>query len=489
VEPVRKTIVIPYTPLAYQRALHDDPHRFRTVVAGRRVGKTTFAINELTKLAIKRRIRSRYWYVAPYYHQAKTIAWEMLLRYVPEELWAKKPNETELSLSLITGDKLELKGADNPASLEGTGLGALVTDEIQAIPKWRTLWQNTLRPMLSDYESPAIFIGRPAGFNHFHTLAKTGDHQGIIEGDWIEEGSRDPDFITYRFETEQNCREHNGGYIPHEEIEAARRQLTPEAFDQEYRARFTKYTGLVYKDFDRSVHVRELPDFRPVFYLRGLDRGFTNPTAVPIVGVDSDGVWYQTHELYAKGLTNPALSQTLNSLTETAGLVGGDSGRGESWDDCPFELCTMDSANAGDIAELNDLGHDFIPVSKETGESTQNYVRWKIQKFAERLRRQDNGQPRYYVHPRCVNTIREFETYAWPEHVDGKNPAENPLKLNDHMMDALADLNAMYMHAYEPEKRHPWDGKLPGTYIRPSVPEEEENDWNAPMTDYGSDEF
>lgn len=478
-------VTIPYSPLPYQKELHNDVHRFRTVVAGRRVGKTTFAINELLKLAIQRKKHARYWYVAPYYHQAKTIAWEMLLRYVPPELWAKKPNETELSISLITGDKLELKGADNPASLEGTALGALLVDEIQAIPKWRTIWQNTLRPMLSDHESPAIFIGRPAGFNHFHTLAKTGDHAGIIEGDWIEEGNLDADFVTYRFETEQNCREHNGGYIPHDEIEAARRQLSTEAFDQEYRARFTKYTGLVYKEFDRQIHVKELPDFRPVYSLRGLDRGFTNPTAVPIIQVDADGTFYQTHELYQKQLTNPALSEALNSLTDESGLSSNSSASGG--DDCPYELCTMDSANAGDIAELNDMGHDFIPVKKETGESNENYVRWKIQKWAERLRVRDDGKPRYYVHPRNINTIREHETYAWPEEVPDKNQAENPLKVNDHMMDALADLNAMHMHIYEPEKKKPWDGKLPGTYVRPSVPEEDENQWGNTVEDTDDD--
>lgn len=472
-----KTIVIPYAPLVYQRQVHDDPHRFRTLVAGRRVGKTTFAINELEKIALKRRIKANYWYIAPYYHQAKTIAWQMLLHYVPKELWAKKPNETSLTLALITGDTISLKGADNPQSLEGTALGGLIVDEIQAIPHWRTLWQNTLRPMLSDYESPAIFIGRPAGFNHFHTLAKTGDHQGIIEGEWIEEGERDADFSTYRFETEQNCREHNGGYIPHDEIEAARRHLTTEAFDQEYRARFTKYTGLVYKEFDREKHVKELRDFRPVYYLRGLDRGFTNPTAVPIVGVNSDGDWYQTHELYQPGLTNPPLASALNSLSDEAGLRG-------VGDECAFELCTMDSANAGDIAELNDLGHDFIPVKKEAGEGQQNYVRWKIQKFAERLRVRTDGTPRFYVHPRCTNTIREFETYAWPEHIDGKAPSENPLKVNDHMMDALADLNAMYMHTYEPEKPKVGAGKIPGTFVPASMPEEDTNDFTSPSVSW-----
>ncbi|HSD98933.1 MAG TPA: terminase family protein [Patescibacteria group bacterium] len=159
-----------------------------------------------------------------------------------------------LSLQLINGSKIVLKGADNPTSLEGTTLGALIIDEISAIDYFTSLWKRILRPMLSDYQSPAIFISKPRGYNHFHNLAKQGGHDNIIEGE-VEGVILDPDFITYRFETEQDCQEHNCGYIKHEEIEAARRQLTEESFSQEYLTRFTKYTGLVHKLFARDIHV------------------------------------------------------------------------------------------------------------------------------------------------------------------------------------------------------------------------------------------
>lgn len=289
-------ITIPYVPLPYQRILHDDLHRFRTIVASRRVGKTTFSINELIKLAFKRNLPVPYWYVAPYYHQAKTIAWDMLIRYVPPSLWARKPNETSLTIKLVNGASITLKGADNPLSLEGIALGGLIIDEIAAISRFNKLWEYSLRPMLSDYSSPAIFISKPLGFNHFHDLAKKGDHNEIIEGEGSEKVTLDPNYITYRFETEQNCRQHNGGYINHEEIEDAKKQLTSEAFDQEYRARFVSYSGLVHKSFSRLIHV--IDDFEvPLEWkrIRGWDFGSTHPTATVRIAINNDDNWFIEH--------------------------------------------------------------------------------------------------------------------------------------------------------------------------------------------------
>lgn len=437
-----------------QRTVATDPTRFRILCAGRRWGKSTLAQLIVLKWATEK--PGLFWIISPTYKQSKQIHWRGLKQIIPRD-WIEKTNEVELSITLKNGAVIELKGAENPDALRGVKLRGLVIDEIASIRNWDWLWSEVLRPTLTDYAAPALFISTPKGFNHFFDLFQQG------QGD-------SPDYKSWRFTSYDNP------FIPKEEIDAARQELTEDVFAQEYMADFRKYTGLVYKGFDREIHVKELADFRPVYYLRGLDRGFTNPTAVPIIAVDSDGTWYQTHELYEKGLTNPPLSEALNSLTESAGL-GSRTG-----DDCPFELCTMDSANASDIAELNDLGHDFIPVKKESGESNQSYVRYKIQKFADRLRLRDNQLPRYFVHPRCTNTIREFETYAWPEEIDGKATSENPLKLNDHMMDALADLNAMYQHLYEPEVKKPWEGKIPGTYVPPS-PEtgEDENDWGSSM--------
>jgi phage terminase large subunit len=431
-----------------------DNHRFRIICAGRRWGKSTLAQLIVLKWATQK--PGLYWIVSPSYRQAKQIHWRSFQQIVPRE-WIAKVNQQELSLTLKNGSIIELKGAENPDALRGVKLRGIVIDEIASIRSWNWLWSEVLRPTLTDYEAPAIFISTPKGFNHFYELYTLGQQGRDIDNDDQSPSIPASDYKSWRFTSYDNP------YIPHAEIDKARQELTEDTFQQEYMADFRKFTGLVYKEFDRAVHVRELPDFRPVYYLRGLDRGFRNPTALPVVAVDADGTWYQTDELYQAGLTNPDAVALIKQLC----------------DGHEFEMSTMDSANASDIGDFNDLGLDFIPVKKVSGEANVSYVRWKIQKFAERLKVGPDGRAGYYVHPRCTHTLQEFEAYAYPDYLEGaiKNPDENPMKINDHMMDALADLNGMYLHDYQEPKRHPWDGKIPGTFIRPSMPDEDENEW------------
>jgi len=432
----------------WQHQVATDTHRFRIVCAGRRSGKSVLSRLIVLKWACEN--VGLYWIVSPTYKMSKMIHWRELGKEIPYE-WIIKKNEVELSITLKNGSVIELKGAENPDALRGVKLRGLVIDEIASIRNWDWLWGEVLRPTLTDYQAPALFISTPKGFNHFHTLYEAGQNT-------------DGDYCSWRFTSYDNP------YVSKEEIDHAKNELTEDTFAQEYLADFRKYTGLIYKEFDRSLHVKDLADFKPIFWIRGLDRGFRNPTALCWIGVDKDGVWYQTHELYRAGLTNPELVRLAKDM------------RG----DTDPEFSTMDSAQASDIKDLADMGEDFIPVSKESGEANIDYVRWKIQKFAARLKVREDGRPGYYVNPRCENTIREFETYRWKEkrqtEAQDLNEAETPEKANDHMMDALADLNAMYLHSYEPRIRKPWEGKIPGTYV-PPVEIEEESDWSSTRSD------
>jgi len=51
---------------------------------------------------------------------------------------------------------------------------------------------------------------------------------------------------------------------------------------------------------------------------------------------------------------------------------------------------------------------------------------------------------RLRVHESCQNLIYELETYAYPERKFGRNEEENPIKENDHALDALR--YALSMH-------------------------------------------
>src|SRR5690606_33829900 len=143
-----------------QKEVALDTHRFRVLCAGRRFGKSVLAQLITLKWAVDN--PGLYWIISPTYKQSKQIHWRQLQQIIPQQ-WIKKKNEVELSLLLQNGSIIELKGAENPDALRGVKLRGLVVDEIASIRNWEWLWHEVLRPTLTDYEAPALFISTPKG--------------------------------------------------------------------------------------------------------------------------------------------------------------------------------------------------------------------------------------------------------------------------------------------------------------------------------------
>ena len=85
--------------------------RFVACVAGRRFGKTFTSVASLVRAAVKAP-NQNVWYVAPTYGAAKEICWTMLINAIPAEYIAKT-NETSLTIRLINGSYIALKGAES----------------------------------------------------------------------------------------------------------------------------------------------------------------------------------------------------------------------------------------------------------------------------------------------------------------------------------------------------------------------------------------
>jgi PBSX family phage terminase large subunit len=216
-----------------QNKIATDTHRFRVVIAGRRFGKTHLAIREL---AFHARIPDQeVIYVAPSYKMAKNIVWRKLKNRLTDLNWVQKHNETELKLELKNGSTISLKGADNYDSLRGTGNHFIVLDEFADIDP--EAWFETLRPTLSDTGGRALFIGTPKGIGNWSYEL----YQNCIE---------DPStWSSHQYTTIQ------GGNVPEEEIEQARRDLDERTFRQEYLATFETFAGRIYYAFDRAFNV------------------------------------------------------------------------------------------------------------------------------------------------------------------------------------------------------------------------------------------
>ena len=220
-------VTIPYAPRPLQKVLHAvvEAHRFSVAVCHRRFGKTVLAINQLIKGALTcKRERPRFAYIAPTYRQGKDIAWEYLKKYagaVP----GCEPSETELRVDFPNGGRVRIYGADNPDSLRGIYLDGVVLDEFGLMaPK---TWGEVIRPLLTDREGWAFFIGTPNGKNEFYDVSQRAQS----EPGWF--------FASYRAS--------QTGIIAPEELASARQSMTADEYAQEFECSFeASVKGAVY---------------------------------------------------------------------------------------------------------------------------------------------------------------------------------------------------------------------------------------------------
>ena len=215
-----------------------DEHRFKVLACGRRWGKTYLALYWLHQGPIQPRV-SR-WFVAPTYRQAKMIAWPILRELYSQWDWIDKVkfNHTELSVQLPNEAVITLKGADSPDSLRGIGLNRVVMDEFAFMKP--EVWSEIVRPSLSDTGGDALFIGTPDGHNHFFDIYRQGQE------------SEFPDWQSWQYTTVE------GGYVPADEVAAAKQDMDARTFRQEYEATFETAGNRVYDYFDRNSNVQSL---------------------------------------------------------------------------------------------------------------------------------------------------------------------------------------------------------------------------------------
>ena len=250
-----------------QQIIAKAASRFKVVVAGRRFGKTFLAIREICYQA--KEPNREVFYVTTSYRAAKMIVWKPLKRKLMDLKWAKKINESELSILLKNGTTISLKGAEDPDKLRGVSLDYVVVDEA-AECKLESLWGEILRPALADRQGNALFIGTPKGkSNPFYDLYV------------FAKDTANTDWSAFQYTTL------DGGFVTAEEIEAARHDMSERQFNQEFLATFETYENRVAWAFARDVHVIDEPKQANTSIIHvGMD--FNINPAVATISVQTD---------------------------------------------------------------------------------------------------------------------------------------------------------------------------------------------------------
>ncbi len=259
-----RRIELDYAPRPLFQPFHDRQERWACLVAHRRAGKTVASINDEIRHAITDgKPDGRYAYIAPFYNQAKDVAWTYLKRYA-RPLLAAEPNESELRVDLINGARIRLYGADNER-MRGVYLDGVIMDEFGDMNP--AIWTDVVRPALSDRKGWATFIGTPKGKNGFFKI-------------W-QDAQSDPGWYSLMLKADET------GLIEAEELADARKQMGEDRFAQEYLCSFdAAIQGAFYAEqmrrADEEGRIGKVP----------IDRGLPVHTAWDLGISDSTAVWF-----------------------------------------------------------------------------------------------------------------------------------------------------------------------------------------------------
>jgi hypothetical protein len=398
-----------------QGRIFKDRRRFRVVLAGRRGGKTVLGGMELLRGAAEK--VGKYYYVAPTYRMAKDIAWDCYKNIFPQR-WIRKKNESDLTIELINGSKVQLKGAEDPDALRGPGLRGAVLDECAFLSE--DAWRSAIRPALSDYQGWALFTTTPSPegtSGWFYELVLL-----LSNADMADPGLErlDPlQWSLYEYTSLQ------GGNVPLEEIREARRTLAKEVFEREYEAKITNNSGLVASCFSMLNLDSTVEDDENLPLYIGMDFNNDPLTAIcaNIVRVKGRAVELRVfNELNLKGATTWDMAEVLNDLY-------GENRRKIA---CPDPTGKRKQTSGVGVSDHQILRRAGITVYAP--EAPYN-IADKIRAVNAALRTAD-GEVHTKINPRCRELIKSFRTLGYAE---GTRMPNKKLGV-DHSFDAFGYL-------------------------------------------------
>ena len=243
--------------------LHKRKQRWGIAVCHVRAGKTVACINDLVDASLRcEKPDPRFAYVAPFFSQAKDVAWGYLKHYTAN-IPGVQVNESELRVDMPGGRRVRLYGADNYERLSGIYLDGVVLDEYGDMDP--RAWKEVIRARLSDRLGWAVFIGTPKGVNHFADL-------------W-EAAKADPEWFTLTLRASET------GILPAAELASARKVMTEEDYAAQYECSFEasvvgSYWGKQMQQADREGRITRVP-YQPEI---GVDTWWD-------LGVDNMAVW------------------------------------------------------------------------------------------------------------------------------------------------------------------------------------------------------
>lgn len=380
----------------WQGVVAQDPSRFKVVSAGRRSGKTFLSIRQMCWYA--RQPNREIFYITSSYRQAKLIAWKALKNRLLDLRWAKKINESELSITLKNGSTISLKGSEDPNRLRGVSLDFCVIDEA-AYCNLEELWGEVVRPALADRGGDAMFISTPAGkANAFYDL--------------YQEAQTTNGWAAWQLTTLE------AGFVPASEVEAARSDMTDRQFKQEFLASFEDLGSRIAYAFEREHNVRPAPEPVTNEIVCGIDFNLNPISAVIMIKTDAQTL-HVIDEILIYSSNTDELAAELRERYPTKKIF--------VFPDPSGSRSQTSSSGKSDHAILANAG--FIVKAPRKHDPVKDRINATNARFCS-----GTGERRLFVAPNCKRTIESLEKHSY------KQGTSIPDKDSgyDHIFDALS---------------------------------------------------
>ncbi len=337
---------------------------------------------------------------APTYAMLRDTTQRALFATLPRQA-IRRYYRSERRIALRNGSEILLRSLDQPDYARGLNLAWFWLDEapLCGYYAWEVLKGRLRQP---GHATSAWATGTPHGRDGFardFELAPRRGHALYRASTWSNAHNLPPDFVADL--------DYSGAFE-----------------QQEVYGLFVAFEGLVYT-LDRSADgvIRD-PALRGdtpwARVIGGVDWGYTNPSAALVFARDGDGAFWQIAEFYQRRASlEETLLPAIVALTRAHAV--------EEWYCGPdepehIEALRLALSRAGLRARVT---------------RADNAVRAGIQTVTALLARRADGRHGLNIAPQMTHTLAEYDQYRYATAAaNGRDPAEQPLKQNDHALDA-----------------------------------------------------
>ncbi len=212
-------------------------------------------------------------------------------------------------------------------------------------------------------------------------------------------------------------------YLNSEEVDALTYSLSSDQLESRRYGKFKSSSGLVYPEFDENIHVLTKPFNIPLDWQDtiSIDPGLNNPLSCHWYAVDYDGNVYVVAEHFEAGRDVTYHAQKIKQISDNLGWKRDSRGR--------LSALIDSAANQRTLSGMKSVSELFLEQGILVNPKVNKDMFSGIQRVKQYLKVND-GKPKLYIFPNCVNLINELKSYRWGD-------GDTPKKVDDHCLDEM----------------------------------------------------